>query len=102
MLAKAGPKYYKQVDGVPMGSPLDNIFMCSFESRWLRDCSNDFKPVLYRQYVDGIFVLFSSPDHADKFEEYLSSKHPNINFSIEKEKDGCLPFIDVKIFRENE
>ena len=46
--------------------------------------------------------MFSSPDHADKFKEYLSSKHPNINFSIEKEKDGCLPFVDVNIFRENE
>ena len=35
-------KYYKQVDGVAIGSPLGpalaNIFMCSFESKWLRDC----------------------------------------------------------------
>ena len=46
--------------------------------------------------------MFSFPDHADKFKEYLSSKHPNINFSKEKEKDGCLPFSDVNIFRENE
>ena len=33
--------------------------------------------------------------------EYLSSKHPNINFSVEKEKDSCSPFLDVNIFREN-
>ena len=94
------------IDGVAMGSPLGpalaNIFMCSFESKWLRDCPNDFKPVFYRRYIDDIFVLFSSPDHADKFREYLSSKHPNIKFSIEKEGDGCLPFLDVKIFREND
>ena len=99
-------KYYKQVDGVAMGSPLGpalaNIFMCSFENKWLRDCPNDFKPVFYRRYIDDIFVLFSSPDHADKFREYLSSKHPNIQFSIEKEEDGCLPFLDVNIFREND
>ena len=76
--------------------------MCSFESKWLRDCPNDFKPVFYRCYFDDIFALFSSPDHADKFKEYLSSKHPRINFSIEKEKDSCLPFLDVNIFRENE
>ena len=99
-------KYYKQVDGVAMGSPLGpalaNIFMCSFENKWLRDCPNDFRPVFYRRYIDDIFVLFSSPDHADKFREYLSSKHPNIKFSIEKEEDGCLPFLDVNIFREND
>ena len=29
-------------------------------------------------------------------------KHPNINFIIEKEKDVCLPFLDVNIFCENE
>ena len=99
-------KYYKQVDDVAMRSPLGpalaNIFMCSFESKWLRDCPNDFKPVFYKRYVDEIFALFSSPYHADKFKEYLSSKHSNINFSIEKEKDSCLPFLDVNIFRENE
>ena len=42
-------KYCKQVDGVAMGSPLGptiaNIFMCSFESIWLRDYPNNFKPV---------------------------------------------------------
>ena len=63
-------KYYKQVDGVAMesrlGPALANIFMCSFESIWLRDCPNDFKPVFYRRYVDDIFALFSSPDHADE------------------------------------
>ena len=49
-----------------------------------------------------IFVLFSSPDHEDKFREYLSSKHPNIKFSIEKEEDGCLPFLDINISREDD
>ena len=42
--------------------------------------------------MDDIFVMFSSTDHADKFRGYLSSKHSNIKFSIEKEEDGCLPF----------
>ena len=97
--------YYKQVDGVAMGPPLGpalaNIFMCSFESKWLWGCSNDFKPVFYKHYIDDIFALFSSPDHADKFRKYLPSRHPNINFSIEKEKCGCLPFLDVNIFCEN-
>ena len=99
-------KYYKQVDGAAIGSPLGpavaNIFMCSFESKWLRDCPNDFKSVFYRRYIYDIFGLFSSLNHADKFKEHLSSKHSNINFSIDKEKDGSLPFLDVNFFRENE
>ena len=61
--------------GSPLGPTLANIFTRSFESKWLRDCPNDFKPVFYRRYIDDIiFLLFSSPDHADKFREYLSSK----------------------------
>ena len=95
-------KYCKQVDGVVMGIALGpvlaNIFMCSFESIWLRDCSNDFEPLFYKRYVHDIFALFSSPDHANKFKECLSSKHPNMNFSIEKEKGDCLLFLDVNIF----
>ena len=45
-------KYYKQVDGVAIGSLLSPAlaknFMCSFEGKWLRDCPNDFKSVFYR------------------------------------------------------
>ena len=91
-------KYYEQVDGVAMGSPvgpaLANIFMISYDF-------NDFKHVLHRRYVDDIVTLFSSPDHADNFKGYLSPKHLNIIFSIEKGKDGYLPFLDIKIFRGN-
>ena len=47
-------KCYKQVGGVamesPMGPALAKIFTCSFESKWLCDCPNDFKPVLLTLY----------------------------------------------------
>ena len=66
--------------------------MCSFGRKWFQHSPNYFKPVFGRCYVDSIFALFSSPNYADKFKECLSSKHANINFPIEKEKDGCLPF----------
>ena len=91
-------KYYKQLDGAAMGSPLVstlvNIFMSSFESMW-------HSRLFYRRCADDIFALFCYPDHAEKFKEYLSCKYPNINFSIEKEEDGFLPILDVNIFLEN-
>ena len=96
--------FTKKIDGVAMGSPLGpalaNIFMCNFENKWLKDCPHSLKSVFYRRYVDDIFVLFSSLGQAEKFKKYLSSKHPNINVSLEKENEGRLSFLDVNIFRE--
>ena len=51
-------------------------------------------------YEGNIFVLFSSLDQAEKFKKYFSSKHPNINFLLEKENDGRSSFLDINIFRE--
>ena len=97
--------FYIQVHGVAMGSPigtiLANIFLSHHEENWLNKCPIKFKPTFYRRYVDDIFVLFESSESADSFREYMSSKHQNINFTIEKENVGSLSFLDVKICRKN-
>ena len=96
-------KIYKQTDGVAMGSLLSpslaNAFLCFHEQTWLSDCPEDFKPVYYRRYVDDIFALFRSPDHLEKFTNYLNSKHKNIKFAYEKESNNSLPFLDILISR---
>ena len=46
--------------------------------------------------------MFSSPDYPGKFREHFPYKRTNINLSKEKEKDDCLSFLDVNIFREIE
>ena len=61
------------------------------------NCPIDFKPVLYRRYVDDTFLLFNSRDHVQLFLTYLNSQHPNINFTFDNEQDGILPFLDVKV-----
>ena len=95
-------KFYTQIDGVTMGSPLGpalaKSFMCNFENKWLKDCPQGLKPVFYRRYVDDIFVLFSSLNHVEKFKKYLTSKHPNINFLFEKENDVHISFLNINIF----
>ena len=92
---------YQQIDGVAMGSPLDpslaNAFLAHYEQIWLNDCPDEFKPVYYKRYVDDIFVLFQSPHHLEKFNEYLNTKHANIKFTSEKEVNGSLPFLHVLI-----
>ena len=59
-------KYYSQIDGVAMDSPLGptltNIFLCHHETTWLKNCPKSFKSVYYKRYVDDIFVLFEKPE----------------------------------------
>ena len=56
-------KYYKQKDGVAMGSPLGptlaTVFLCHFEEQWMSNCPIHYKPISYRRYVDHKFLLYS-------------------------------------------
>ena len=45
------------------------------------------------------FALLRSPDHLQKFKNYLNSKHRNIRFTCEKEHNNSMPFLDVLITR---
>ena len=96
-------KIDKQTDVVAMGSPLGpglaNVCLCFHEQTWLNDYLEDFKPVYYRRYVDVTFGLFRSPDHLEKFKNYLNSKTKNIKFTYEKESNNSLPFLDILISR---
>ena len=81
-------KIYKQIDGVAMGSSLGptlaNAFLRFHKQIWFNKCPDEFKPVWYRRYVDDIFVLFRSPDHLEKFKNYLNSTRRNIRFTCER------------------
>ena len=95
---------YKQIDGVAIGSPLGpslaNAFLSYHEKNWLNNCSQEFKPVFYRRYVDDIFILFKSNDHLTYFQNFLNFSHINMSSSIEREKENKLSFLDVEIIRE--
>jgi hypothetical protein len=92
---------YKQADGVAMGSPLGpifaDIFMSSLEKRALSDI-NDLH--YYRRYVDDTIIICRDADHVSRIQSRLNSLHPNIEFTIENEKDNALAFLDVLVCRE--
>ena len=54
--------YYKQIDGVAMGSPvgplLANLLLVCYEYKLLENCPLRFRSKYYRRYVDGIFLMF--------------------------------------------
>ena len=85
--------------GLPLGPTMANIFMCNFESLWLPTCPIEFKPIVYKRYIDDTFILFSDPSHAPLFLNYINSKHSNIKFTMEIEQNSVLPFLDVSVHR---
>ena len=95
--------YCQQVDGVAMESPLwptvDNLFLLSYESKWLKECPIQFAPKYYRRYVDDIFLLFKVKDHVKKFFCYMNSRHPKIKFTCKEENDNKSSFLDISITR---
>ena len=76
--------------------------MCHYEKEWLDSYPIEFKPKLYKRYVDDIFVKFRSRDHMKKFVNYMNTKHPNIRFIFEIEDQNSLSFLDIKIIRNIE
>ena len=94
---------YQQIDGVAMGSPLGpilaNVFLCHYETEWLENCPAEFKPVLYRRYLDDIFILSQSAENHHKFINYLNTCHENMTFCGDFEKNNQLPFLVILISR---
>ena len=99
-------KYYKQIDGVAMGSPLGptlaNVFLCYHENNWLNQCPAGFKPLYFKRYVDDVFCLFNEESNVTSFLDYLNTCHPNMNFTLEMENENSLPFLDVNVIRLND
>ena len=62
--------FYKQHDGVAMGSPLGptlaNVFLCYYEKIWLQNCPSEFKPV----FLEGTLMI-----HSYFFAQNITSKN---------------------------
>lgn len=97
--------FYEQVDGLAMGNPISpvvaNFYMESFEETALELATK--KPNVWFRYVDDTFVVWSHGDtELNKFLEHLNSIHPNIQFTMEVENNGELPFLDVLVSRKED
>ena len=94
-------KYYKQKDGVAMGSPLGPTrAMCFYVISKNNGCLIALL-IINIFHIEGmlmIVLLFSSEFHVTKFLNYMNSKHQNIKFTVEREENNSLSFLDIKIF----
>ena len=75
--------------------------MAFHEKIWLDNCPLEFKPLIYKRYVDDCFVIFKERSQAQKFLEYLNTQHDNINFTMEIEEENKLNFLDCTVKKNN-
>ena len=91
-------KFYNQIDGVAIGSPLAptlaNIFMGFYESKWLNEYNLN-KPNFYLRYVDDILATFDNDQDLLIFLDFFNKRLPNIKFTRE------IAFLDVFILGIN-
>ena len=97
-------KYYRQIDGVAMGSPLGpllaDVFMAKLENGPLKSTINNLQ--IYKRYVDDIFVICDTNANIQDILYTFNSCHPSAQFTCEMERNNELPFLDILIRRNND
>ena len=91
-------KYYEQVQGAAMGSPISpliaNIFMEEFEVKALQ--SFPHPPSLWLRFVDDTFVI-NKAEHSQDLLQHINSQDSHIQFTVEPTQQGSLPFLDTLV-----
>jgi hypothetical protein len=88
-------QYYEETDRVAVGSPLSpviaNFYMEDFEKTGIEQATH--KPACWYRYVADTFEIWPhGQDRLQDFLNHLNGLHKKIQFTMEIEKDGHLPF----------
>ena len=94
-------KFYQQIFGVPMGSPISvtiaNLVMEHIEIKAINSFFSP--PKLWSRFVDDTFVILKS-DIVKRFFAHINSIEASIKFTIEYEKEDKLPFLDILVMKK--
>ena len=86
-----------------MGSPVSvivaDMVMENIEQRALTSFLHP--PIFWKRYVDDTCVALL-PSMVESFHQHLNSIEPSIQFTVEMESNGCLPFLDILITRDSD
>ena len=97
-----GRVHYKPLDGIARGSPVSpvvaDIFMDELEKKAFDEL--EAPPRIWHRFVDDNISVINSSDEAVLF-DHLNEQHPRITFTMKREYDGKMPFMDV-LFKRGE
>ena len=93
-------KFYAQIEGAAMGSPVSPIVANLFMERYERQALASFPdpPKYWGRYVDDAFSIVKKVK-IEEFSLHLNSRHPSIQWTNELEEDKSLPMLDTLTIR---
>ena len=83
--------------GSALSPIIANIFLNSFETKYLSECPPEYQLFYYRRYLDDTFILFNRFNQATNFYNYSNSRRTEINFKFEGESKNKLSFLDLTV-----
>lgn len=95
-------KIYTQTKGLPMGSPASPIVADIVMEKLLDTVISNLavKPKILTKYVDDLFIILRD-SAIDEVLTKFNGFHQNIKFTVEKEINSRLPYLDILIIRGN-
>jgi hypothetical protein len=94
-------KIYKQKEGLFIGNALSpilaEIFMGKLEEKAKE---HSWFPRTWYRYVDDVIAVVKTGEETNILNE-LNKRHEAIKFTLEVEEAGSLPFLDLRLIREN-
>ena len=96
---------YIQTFGMPMGNPLSPTIANIILDKLMDDCISQLKKQnieikIIVKYVDDIFAIVKKSE-ADEILKTFNTYHNKLQFTIETEQNNYIPFLDMKIIKEN-
>ena len=95
-----GEKYFKQVNGVAMGSPVSSIIAHFLIENLEMKAFQGYGtvPRVWKRFVDDVLAAVRKAE-VRRFLDHLNNTHPNILFTIELEQNRSFQFMDVRLTR---
>ena len=79
--------------GSPVSAAVANLYMEYFEDLALSQAPDDCVPCIWQRYVDDTFCILKK-GAVEELMSHLNSLRSTIQFTVEVERDGSLPFLD--------
>ena len=95
-------QFYQQTDGVTMGDPASSttadMYMQAYEGTAITMALHP--PKVWDRFADDVYSILKRT-HLENFFHHINNHHQNIKFTMEKENNGELAFLDTLLKRYN-